>query len=73
VETKAALERAAAFLFGASVPQIPHIEHHFASSEAARDIVIGMTDGLTVPFALAAGLSRTLESSSRIVVAASLR
>ena len=51
------------------MPQTPHIEHHFASSEAVRDIVIGMADGLTVPFALAAGLSGTLESSSLIVVA----
>jgi VIT1/CCC1 family predicted Fe2+/Mn2+ transporter len=51
------------------VPQTPHIEHHFASSEAVRDIVIGMSDGLTVPFALAAGLSGALESSSLIVVA----
>jgi VIT family len=51
------------------VPQTPHIEHHFASSEAVRDIVIGMSDGLTVPFALAAGLSGSLESSSLIVVA----
>ena len=44
-------------------------ERHFASSEAVRDIVIGMSDGLTVPFALAAGLSGRLESSSLIVVA----
>jgi vacuolar iron transporter family protein len=51
------------------VPQTPHIEHHFASSEAVRDIVIGMSDGLTVPFALAAGLSGRLESSALIVVA----
>jgi VIT family protein len=50
------------------VPQTPHIERHFASSEAVRDIVIGMSDGLTVPFALAAGLSGRLESSSLIVV-----
>ena len=35
----------------------PHQEHHFQSSEAVRDIVIGLSDGLTVPFALAAGLS----------------
>jgi vacuolar iron transporter family protein len=55
------------------VPQTPHIEHHFASSEAVRDIVIGMVDGLTVPFALSAGLSGTLESSSLIVVPASLK
>ncbi|WP_432326851.1 VIT1/CCC1 transporter family protein [Mucilaginibacter sp. P25] len=34
-----------------------HREHHVTSSETIRDIVIGMSDGLTVPFALAAGLS----------------
>src|ERR1700747_1090061 len=51
------------------MPQTPHIERHFASSDAVRDIVIGMSDGLTVPFALAAGLSGRLESSSLIVVA----
>jgi vacuolar iron transporter family protein len=69
METKAARERAAVFLFWSLVPQTPHIERHFASSEAVRDIVIGMSDGLTVPFALAAGLSGRLESSSLIVVA----
>jgi len=35
----------------------PHTEHHFESSDTVRDIVIGMADGLTVPFALAAGIS----------------
>jgi vacuolar iron transporter family protein len=34
-----------------------HVEEHMQSSEILRDIVIGMSDGLTVPFALAAGLS----------------
>ena len=38
------------------MPQIPHVEKHFTASETVRDIVIGMSDGLTVPFALAAGL-----------------
>ena len=37
--------------------QTPHVETHFRSSEKIRDVVIGMSDGLTVPFALAAGLS----------------
>src|ERR1043166_5297458 len=37
------------------MPQTPHVEAHFTSSERIRDIVIGMSDGLTVPFALAAG------------------
>lgn len=35
----------------------PHTEHHFQASDTVRDIVIGMADGLTVPFALAAGIS----------------
>src|SRR5438105_317624 len=34
-----------------------HVERHFRASEVLRDIVIGTSDGLTVPFALAAGLS----------------
>jgi hypothetical protein len=33
---------------------IPHIEKHFTATETIRDVVIGMADGLTVPFALAA-------------------
>ncbi len=49
----------------------PHIEGHFESSETVRDIVIGLSDGLTVPFALAAGLSGAV-ASSRIVVLAGL-
>jgi hypothetical protein len=32
------------------MPQTPHVEKHFTSTEAVRDIVIGMSDGLTVPF-----------------------
>jgi VIT1/CCC1 family predicted Fe2+/Mn2+ transporter len=39
------------------MPQTPHVEKHFTASETIRDIVIGMSDGLTVPFALAAGLA----------------
>src|SRR5689334_16821586 len=46
-----------------------HTEHHFTSTEVVRDIVIGMADGLTVPFALAAGLSGTVSSTSIVVVA----
>ena len=38
------------------MPQTPHVERHFTASKNIRDIVIGMSDGLTVPFALAAGL-----------------
>lgn len=51
------------------MPQTPHVEKHFTASESVRDIVIGMSDGLTVPFALAAGLSGTVESSGIIVTA----
>ena len=50
------------------MPQTPHVEKHFTSSETVRDIVIGMSDGLTVPFALAAGLSAI--ASSGVVVTA---
>lgn len=49
----------------------PHLEHHFRGSARLRDLVIGMSDGLTVPFALAAGLSGAAVSS-RIVVTAGL-
>src|SRR6266568_1442075 len=45
-----------------------HIETHFESTEAVRDVVIGMSDGLTVPFALAAGLSGALSSNRLVVV-----
>jgi vacuolar iron transporter family protein len=51
------------------MPQTPHVEKHFTSSESVRDVVIGMSDGLTVPFALAAGLSGAVESSGIIVIA----
>jgi vacuolar iron transporter family protein len=53
------------------MPQIPHLEKHFTASEIVRDVVIGMSDGLTVPFALAAGLSGAV-AASRIVVTAGL-
>jgi predicted membrane protein (TIGR00267 family) len=46
-----------------------HHEHHLKSSDTIRDIVIGMSDGLTVPFALAAGLSGAITSSSIVVTA----
>jgi VIT1/CCC1 family predicted Fe2+/Mn2+ transporter len=41
----------------------PHAERHFEGSETVRDIVLGMADGLTVPFALAAGISGAIDSS----------
>jgi len=46
-----------------------HKEHHVNSSETIRDIVIGMSDGLTVPFALAAGLSGAVNASGIVVTA----
>lgn len=51
------------------MPQTPHTERHFTSGEVVRDIVIGMSDGLTVPFALAAGLTGAVDSTSIIVTA----
>ena len=53
------------------MPQTPHVEHHFTGGETVRDVVIGMSDGLTVPFALAAGLSGAV-AAARIVVTAGL-
>jgi vacuolar iron transporter family protein len=46
-----------------------HAESHFESSETVRDVVIGMADGLTVPFALAAGLSGAVNSTHVVVLA----
>ena len=51
------------------MPQTPHIERHFTASDVVRDTVIGMADGLTVPFALAAGLSGAINSTGIIVTA----
>ncbi|HVP15614.1 MAG TPA: VIT1/CCC1 transporter family protein [Terriglobales bacterium] len=51
------------------MPQTPHIEQHFTAGENVRDIVIGMSDGLTVPFALAAGLTGAIASTGVIVTA----
>ena len=51
------------------MPTIPHVEKHFTGSESVRDVVIGMADGLTVPFALAAGLSAAVTSTHIIVTA----
>jgi len=48
-----------------------HVERHFRASETVRDIVIGISDGLTVPFALAAGLSGA-QVATRVVVLAGL-
>jgi vacuolar iron transporter family protein len=46
-----------------------HEEQHLQSSDLLRDVVIGMSDGLTVPFALAAGLTGAVTNSSIIVIA----
>lgn len=51
------------------MPLTPHIEKHFTAGDAVRDIVIGMSDGLTVPFALAAGLTGAIASSHIILTA----
>src|ERR1700733_8935244 len=57
------------------MPATPHTEHHFTAPESVRDVVIGMSDGLTVPFALAAGISGAIASNphaSQLVVTAGL-
>jgi len=54
------------------MPQTPHTERHFTAGETVRDIVIGMSDGLTVPFALAAGLTGIANASPGIIVTAGL-
>src|SRR2546423_2213031 len=51
------------------MPQTKHIERHFTASDTVRDVVIGMSDGLTVPFALAAGLSGANVGTSVVVLA----
>jgi len=50
------------------MPRIRHIEKHFTAGNFVRDVVIGMSDGLTVPFALAAGLSGAVQDTRLIVV-----
>ena len=47
----------------------PHIERHFTAGDVVRDVVIGMSDGLTVPFALAAGLTGAISQTHVIVTA----
>jgi VIT1/CCC1 family predicted Fe2+/Mn2+ transporter len=51
------------------MPTTPHVEKHFTATETVRDVVIGMADGLTVPFALAAGLAAAVSSTKLIVTA----
>ncbi|MCC2546557.1 VIT1/CCC1 transporter family protein [Hymenobacter sp. BT175] len=47
----------------------PHPEQHLTSSAMLQNIVIGLSDGLTVPFALAAGLSGAVQSSGLVITA----
>src|SRR2546428_6752529 len=51
------------------MPQTRHVERHFTAGDVVRDIVIGMSDGLTVPFALAAGLTGAVQQTKIIVTA----
>ncbi len=51
------------------MPLTPHVEKHFTAGDSVRDVVIGMSDGLTVPFALAAGLTGAIAQSRLIVTA----
>jgi VIT1/CCC1 family predicted Fe2+/Mn2+ transporter len=53
-------------------PGSEHIESHFESGASVRDVVIGMSDGLTVPFALAAGLSGAASVTTHLIVIAGL-
>lgn len=48
------------------------MEKHFTSSDTIKDIVIGMSDGLTVPFALAAGLSGVASATNGIIITAGI-
>lgn len=51
------------------MPETSHVEKHFHGSQTVRDIVIGMSDGLTVPFALAAGLSGAIFARHIVITA----
>jgi vacuolar iron transporter family protein len=51
------------------MPVTPHIEKHFTAGDTVRDVVIGMSDGLTVPFALAAGLSGAITAAHVVITA----
>src|SRR5437660_490318 len=51
------------------MPYTPHVERHFTAGLVVRDAVIGLADGLTVPFALAAGLTGAIDTTWIIVVA----
>ncbi len=51
------------------MPLTEHVEKHFTASDTVRDVVIGMSDGLTVPFALAAGLSGAVTATGIVITA----
>ena len=51
------------------MPTIRHVEKHFTAGNTVRDVVIGMSDGLTVPFALAAGLSGAVTAAHVVITA----
>jgi VIT1/CCC1 family predicted Fe2+/Mn2+ transporter len=51
---------------------ISQVKKHFEATDTVRDVVIGMSDGLTVPFALAAGLTGMAVATSKLVVIAGL-
>ena len=51
------------------MPTTPHTEKHFTAGAMVRDAVIGMSDGLTVPFALAAGLTGAVAQTDIIITA----
>lgn len=51
------------------MPLTPHVEQHFTAGAVVRDSVIGISDGLTVPFALAAGISGAVDSTALVVTA----
>src|SRR5207302_7946253 len=51
------------------MPYTPHVEQHFRAGLIVRDMVIGLSDGLTVPFALAAGVSGAVDSTALVVTA----
>jgi vacuolar iron transporter family protein len=46
-----------------------HRQEHFQGGDTVKDIVIGMSDGLTLPFALAAGISGAISAAHIIVTA----
>jgi vacuolar iron transporter family protein len=61
--------RALDFAEELAMPSVEHVEKHFTATAAVRDVVIGMSDGLTVPFALAAGLTGAAIATHVVVTA----